>query len=289
MNVLIYPAQVQGDAAALEVTAGVRHFNKTGCVDVIIVARGGGSAEDLAAFNHEGLARAIAASEIPVISAIGHETDFTIVDFVADLRAATPSAAAELVIRSRTEVEEQMEGLHRRLEKAVRYRLLMVRQNLTELARHGAFGRIMDLIHRRQQRLDELGHRLGQAQRGIIEKQRRRFEGLSATVRHYDLRRVLEGMRKDLQAQHTGLVAAFRNLLLERRVRVERMETTLHALSPVAILERGYALVFDASGKLLKDARKVKVGDEISAKLAKGTVRARVEGKGQMGPTRRAE
>jgi exodeoxyribonuclease VII large subunit len=279
VNVLIYPAQVQGEAAALEVTAGVRHFNRAHCVDVIIVARGGGSAEDLAAFNHEGLARAIAASEIPVISAIGHETDFTIVDFVADLRAATPSAAAELVIRSRQEVAEQMEGLDRRLEKAVRYHLLMVRQNLTELAKHGAFGRITDLIHRRQQRLDELGHRLNQAQRGIIEKQRRRFEGLSATVRHYDVRRVLAGMRKDLAAHHTGLVAAFRNFLLERRVRVERIETALQALSPTAILERGYALVFDASGKLLKDARKVRSGDEISAQLAKGTVRARVEGK----------
>jgi len=279
VNVLIYPAQVQGEAAALEVTAGVRHFNKTRSVDVIIVARGGGSAEDLAAFNHEGLARAIAASEIPVISAIGHETDFTIIDFVADLRAATPSAAAELVIRSRQEIAEQMEGLQRRLEKAVRYQLLMVRQNLTELAQHGAFGRIMDLIHRRQQRLDELGHRLGQGQRGIIEKQRRRFEALAATVRHYDVRRVLAGMRKDLAAQQTGLIGAFRNFLLERRVRVERMETALQALSPVAILERGYALVFDASGKLLKDARKVKAGDEISAKLAKGTVRARVEGK----------
>jgi len=277
VNVLIYPAQVQGEAAALEVTAGVRHFNKTRSVDVIIVARGGGSAEDLAAFNHEGLARAIAASEIPVISAIGHETDFTIIDFVADLRAATPSAAAELVIRSRQEIAEQMEGLQRRLEKAVRYQLLMVRQNLTELAQHGAFGRIMDLIHRRQQRLDELGHRLGQGQRGIIEKQRRRFEALAATVRHYDVRRVLAGMRKDLAAQQTGLIGAFRNFLLERRVRVERMETALQALSPVAILERGYALVFDASGKLLKDARKVKAGDEISAKLAKGTVRARVE------------
>jgi exodeoxyribonuclease VII large subunit len=279
VNILIYPAQVQGEAAALEVTAGVRHFNKMRSVDVIIVARGGGSAEDLAAFNHEGLARAIAASEIPVISAIGHETDFTIVDFVADLRAATPSAAAELVIRSRQEIAEQMEGLERRLEKAVRYQLLMVRQNLTELAQHGAFGRIMDLIHRRQQRLDELGHRLGQAERGIVETQRRRFEGLSATVRHYDVRRVLAGMRKDLAAHHTGLLAAFRNFLLERKVRVERIETALQALSPVAILERGYALVFDASGKLLKDARKVKAGDEISAKLAKGTVTATVEGK----------
>ena len=104
-NVLIYPAQVQGETAASEVSAGIRFFNRAKTVDVIIVARGGGSVEDLAAFNQEGLARTVAASEIPVISAVGHETDFTIIDFVADLRAPTPSAAAELVIRARQEIE----------------------------------------------------------------------------------------------------------------------------------------------------------------------------------------
>src|SRR5580693_3207386 len=165
-SVLIFPAQVQGEAAALEVTAGIRYFNKARNVDVIIVARGGGSAEDLAAFNHEGLARAVAASEIPVISAVGHETDFTIVDFVADLRAPTPSAAAELVIRSRQAIEEQMEGLHRRLDKAMRYHLLMGRQALTELSQHGAFARMMELIRQRQQKLDDLTHRMEVAQRG---------------------------------------------------------------------------------------------------------------------------
>src|SRR6202140_136420 len=123
VNVLIYPAQVQGDAAAHEVAAGVRFFNQHDNVDVIIVARGGGSAEDLFAFNDEALARTVAASEIPVISAVGHETDFTILDFVADLRAPTPSAAAELVIRSRQEVDEQLGGLQRRLGKGMRYQL----------------------------------------------------------------------------------------------------------------------------------------------------------------------
>ena len=142
-NVLIYPAQVQGDAAPGEVIAGLRHFNQvargSSPVEVIIVARGGGSVEDLACFNHEGLARAVADSRIPVISAIGHETDFTIVDFVADLRAPTPSAAAELVIRSRQEIEAQADELGRRLERALRYRLLMARQDLMERAQHGAF------------------------------------------------------------------------------------------------------------------------------------------------------
>ncbi len=276
-SVLIFPAQVQGEAAALELAAGIRYFNKARIVDVIIVARGGGSAEDLAAFNHEGLARAVVASTIPVISAVGHETDFTILDFVADLRAPTPSAAAELVIRSRLEVEEQLEGLHRRLEKATRYHLLMARQNLTELARHGAFARMMDLIHRREQRLDDLVNRLAHGQSDIFEKQRRRFEASSAAVRHYDVRRMLAGMKKDLDARTTATVSAARNLLLERRVRVERMVTALSALSPLAILERGYALVFDASGTLLKDAAKVKAGDEISARLAKGMLGATVK------------
>jgi len=278
-SVLIYAAQVQGEAAPLEVSAGIRYFNKSRAVDVIIVARGGGSAEDLAAFNHEGLARVISVSEIPIISAIGHETDFTIVDFVADLRAPTPSAAAELVIRSRQEIEEQSQTLHSRLEKAMRYRLLMARQHLTEITQHRAFARMSDLIHRRSQRLDELSHRLEQAQRAILEKHRRKFETLSAAVRHYDVRRVLAGMRKDLAAQQSALVSVFRNSLLGQRVRLDRFDTALQALSPLAILDRGYALVFDTSGKLLKDARKVKVGDEISARLSKGTIRAQVKDK----------
>src|SRR5438477_446692 len=190
-NVLIFPAQVQGEAAALEVSAGVRYFNKARNVDVIIVARGGGSAEDLAAFNHEGLARAVASSEIPIISAVGHETDFTIIDFVADRRAETPSAAAELVIRSRQEVEEQAEGLQQRLVRAIRYRLLMGRQVLTELAQHGAFARMMDAINQRQQKLDDLQYRLDRAERQILERNRRRSESASAAVRHYDLQRIL--------------------------------------------------------------------------------------------------
>jgi exodeoxyribonuclease VII large subunit len=227
VNVLIYPAQVQGDAASHEVAAGIRFFNQHDNVDVIIVARGGGSAEDLAAFNDEALARTIAASEIPVISAVGHETDFTIVDFVADLRAPTPSAAAELVIRSRQEVEDHAAALHERLSRAMRYRLLMGRQALTELAQ-------------------------------------------------YDLRLVLSGMRRHLDSGTAALVAVMRNVLLQYRVRSERFQTALESLSPLAILDRGYALVFDSEGKLLKDARGLNVGDEISARLAHGEIRAAV-------------
>ena len=285
VNVLIYPAQVQGDAAAYEVAAGVRYFSQQSAdqpnrVDVIIIARGGGSAEDLASFNDEGLARTVAASQIPVISAIGHETDFTIIDFVADLRAPTPSAAAELVIRSRQEIEDQAATLHQRLARAVRYRLLMGRQALTELAQHGAFARMMEAIHQRQQKLDDLTHRLELAQRLLLEQAHRRWERVSAAVRHYDLRLMLAGMRRELETGTAALASAMRNVLLQHRVRSDRLETALQSLSPLAVLERGYALVFDAQGKLLKDARRVKVGEEISARLNHGEIRASVTRKG---------
>jgi exodeoxyribonuclease VII large subunit len=280
VNVLIYHAQVQGDAASQEVAAGVRFFNQDDSqqdnVDVIIVARGGGSAEDLAAFNNESLARTVAASSVPVISAVGHETDFTIVDFVADLRAPTPSAAAELVIRSRQEVEDHVAALSDRLSRAMRYRLLIGRQSLTELAQHGAFARMMELIHQRQQKLDDLTHRLELAQRQLLEQMLRRWEKVSAAVRHYDLRLVLSSIRKELDSRTAALVAVMRNVLLQYRVRSERLHTALQSLSPLAILERGYALVFDSNGNLLKDANNLNLGDEITARLAHGEIQAAI-------------
>jgi exodeoxyribonuclease VII large subunit len=284
-NAVIYPAQVQGESAAAEVASGVRYFNEVRgddnrSVEVIIVGRGGGSAEDLAAFNDEGLARVIAASEIPVISAVGHETDFTIADFVADLRAPTPSAAAELVIRSRQEVEDQAGALRDRLLRAIQRELLEARHALMERGQHGAFARMMDLIRRRQQSLDDLTYRLERSQRQALELARRRLETASAAVRHFDLRRVLAAIRVELEAGTAALAAAMRNQLLLNRVRMERMGRALEMLSPLAILERGYALVFDASGALVKDAAQLKPGDEILARVARGEIRAAVKDTG---------
>jgi exodeoxyribonuclease VII large subunit len=230
----------------------------------------------LASFNNEALARTVAASEIPVISAVGHETDFTIIDFVADLRAPTPSAAAELVIRSRQEVEEHTSALHERLSRSMRYRLLTARQALTELAQHGAFARMMEVIRQRQQKLDDLTHRMELAQRQLLEQMRRRWETSSAAIRHYDLRLVLSGMRKQLESGTAALFAVMRSVLLQYRARSERLETALESLSPLAILERGYALVFDSGGQVLKDVRRINAGDEISARLAHGEFHATV-------------
>jgi exodeoxyribonuclease VII large subunit len=277
VSVLIFPAQVQGVEAPIEVSAGIRYFNKARNVEVVIVARGGGSVEDLAAFNHEGLARTVASSEIPVISAVGHETDFTILDFVADLRAPTPSAAAELVIRSRQEIEEQSEGLRERLARAIRYRLLMARQSVTEMAQHGAFARMMDALGRRQQRVDELLYRMETAERRVIEQQRRRWETAAGAIRHYDVRRRLAAMREQLESRTAALGASFRTLLMRRRGRLEQLAGELGALSPVAILERGYALVFDSSGNLVKDSEQVRAGEEIRARVARGEIKANVK------------
>jgi len=152
----------------------------------------------------------------------------------------------------------------------------MGRQALTQLSQHGAFARMMEVIRQRQQKLDDLAHRMELAERSLIEKSRRHWETISSAVRHYDLRLVLSGTRKELDSWTTALVAVARNVLLLHRVRAERLQTALESLSPLAILDRGYALVFDANGKLLKDPATVNIGDQISARLAHGEIHASV-------------
>jgi exodeoxyribonuclease VII large subunit len=279
VNVLIFPAQVQGESAAYEVASGIKYFNAAKNVDVIVVARGGGSVEDLAAFNDEALARAVFASAIPVISAVGHETDFTICDFVSDLRAPTPSAAAEIVIGSKQELNDRVANLHQRLSRATRYQLLSARQDLTKLAQHGAFARMQQLIQRRQQRVDELLFRLAETQRTVLRRYHRRLDQAAVAVRHHDLRIRLASRRREVQARVDRAAATMSNFLLSRRSRVERLSSQLHALSPKAILERGYALIFDAEGNLLKDVNQIQRGDQVTAHVAKGEFTATVESK----------
>ena len=277
VGVQIFPAQVQGETAAGEVASGIRYFNKAKAVDVIVIARGGGSLEDLAAFNDEGLARVIAASEVPVISAVGHETDFTIADFVADLRAPTPSAAAELVIESKRQLEEQVETLRRRLARAARYQLQQIKLRLTELSQHGAFARMREAIRRREQRVDELVFRMAQAERKKIQSQRRRLDVAGTRLCHLDLRLRLTYFHKQLDTQTSAIQTSMRTVLQQRRARLDHLAAQLQALSPTNILDRGYALVFDAKGELIKDAAQVKRGDEITAQVAKGKIGAVVK------------
>lgn len=276
VSILIYPAQVQGEAAPAEVAAGVRYFNRSKSVDVVVIARGGGSVEDLAAFNDEALARVVAASQLPVISAVGHETDFTICDFVADLRAPTPSAAAELVVESKHRLSEHLAHLQQRMGRATRYNLSVLRNQLTELAQHGAFNRIEELLGRREQRLDELTFRLASGFRGSLRDYQRRLEIAGARVRHFDFRRSLATTRIQLSSKTETLVRAMQMQVAEHRARLSQAFAKLEALSPVRILDRGYALVFDAQGKLIKDAAQVAPGQQISARLSKGSLAAEV-------------
>jgi exodeoxyribonuclease VII large subunit len=276
VHVLIYPAQVQGESAAAEVAAGIRYFNRAGDVDVIVIARGGGSAEDLASFNDEGLARAIAASAIPLVSAVGHETDFTIADFVADMRAPTPSAAAELVIDTKQRIVERVQTLHERLARSARYRTMMARSRWTELAKHSVFARMRELLNRRYQRTDELAYRLVQAHAAQLQQYRSRVDVATTRVKAHDLRRILGGMVREVDSATARLGGIARQGLLRQRARVEQAEGKLGALSPLNILERGYALVFDGAGNLVKDEAQVVIGDEITARLARGSVKSTV-------------
>ena len=299
VNVIIYPAQVQGEGAAHEVASGVRYFNRHAGVDVIIVARGGGSFEDLFAFNDEGLARTIAASELPVISAVGHETDFTICDFVADLRAPTPSAAAELVIRSKHELTEKLLVLYKRMTQAINYKLLRANNALSRLAQHAVFARMQDSIARRQQRADDLAFRLAQAQLRVLKNYARRLEVLEGNLRRHDLRVRTGVMRRQLELRTAGLGAGMSRVLaaertrldrvdvaldraaqaalLRRRSRWERLNSSLEALSPKAILDRGYALVFDEQGRVVKEASQLKPKQRLRTQLAKGQFTSQVE------------
>jgi exodeoxyribonuclease VII large subunit len=276
LHILIYPAQVQGDVAAGEVSAGVRYFNRAQNVDVIIIARGGGSVEDLSAFNDEGLARVIAGSAIPVISAVGHETDFTIADFVADLRAPTPSAAAELVIESKHRIVEQVETLYARLARATRYRLMMARSIWTDLAKNAVFARMTEGLNRRQQRTDELAYRLVQAHAAQLRRYRSRVDVATTRMRAHDLRRVLGGLVREVDAITGRLATLAHQRLLQQRARIEQATGKLSALSPLNILERGYAIVFDAQGSVIKDETQVAPGESITARLARGSIAANV-------------
>lgn len=279
VHVLIFPAQVQGEYAPVEVAAGVRALNawKKEPVDVIVVARGGGSAEDLAAFNDEDLARTIAASGIPTISAVGHETDFTIADFVADLRAPTPSAAAELVIESKAQIEDKVIGLDRRMKRALEYRLMQARRHYLELAQNRAFSRFSELLNRRQQRVDDLVHRIRHAVGSELRDYRSRVDVATTRVRAHDVRFLLHGMRKQVESASGRLSLVAQQRLHLAKSDLNQYEARLQALSPLNILERGYAIVFDATGKPVKDPAQVKSGERITSRVAKGTIRSTVD------------
>jgi exodeoxyribonuclease VII large subunit len=243
VHVLFAPAKVQGDLAGPDIARAIRFINlyheralregrTADLVDVLIVGRGGGSTEDLWAFNQEEVARAIRKSGIPVISAVGHETDFTIADFAADLRAATPSAAAEIVAAREDQICSALDHLGRQLVRLTRFHIVQLRTRVQEQALSHAF--------------DEVKSRLNNA--------RARFDAASSACD-----------------------AAIDLKLQDGRERLALAAASLDALSPLGVLQRGYAIAQDASGKPLRDASSVKEGDAVSVRLAKGRLGTRIE------------
>jgi exodeoxyribonuclease VII large subunit len=254
LHILIAPCRVQGDGAAAEIVEGLKALNDLGDVDVIIVGRGGGSLEDLWAFNEETVARAIAASKVPVISAVGHEVDYTIADFVADLRAPTPSAAAELVVREKAGVAESLGLLRSRMERAVARPL-------------------RDLVRR----VDELHGRLHHAERAVQRRSDHRIQLLLARLRAASPFARLRSDRHQLERLDARLGSAMGRRLLERRHRLVGAVGRLDSLSPLAVLGRGYSLTRTPDGHIVRAARDVRPGDPLSVLLHEGRVDCRVE------------
>jgi len=255
INVLIFPAEVQGDAASLQVMEGIDYLSRSTDVDVILVARGGGSMEDLWPFNEERVARAIVRSKKPVISAVGHEVDFTICDFVADLRAPTPSAAAEIVIQSKEEIASRVRQLETRLESLMKYRLSVLRNFLSGKVGTRGFIVAENRIRRLGQRVDDLALRLEQAGRGRV---------FIRTRAH----------RVELYEQQ--MTAAIHRALRNWHQAFARIAHTLDALSPLAVLERGYAICLTPEGSVIRSADQVEIGSDVDVRLHKGNLSARV-------------
>jgi exodeoxyribonuclease VII large subunit len=242
----------------------------------LILARGGGSMEDLWAFNEEVLARAISASEIPVISGVGHETDFTIADFVADVRASTPSAAAELVVQTRREFDKHIADLRETLASLVRYRLLDLSKRVHELSARRGFRRPLDLLRQQRQRADEMTSRLALGLRARLEQSRKRFTALHLRIATFDFRVKISAFRLRLEKRSADLGVRAERLLRAKRERLERLAIQLEERSPLRVLERGYAIATDAAGNLLRDAAQVQLGDSVGLQLHRGRLTAEV-------------
>jgi len=279
MNVTLYPCKVQGEGAAKEIVEGVEYLNRHALADVIIVARGGGSLEDLWAFNEEVVARAIAASQVPVISAVGHETDFTIADFVADLRAPTPSAAAELVVHRKQDYVTELQHRMRRMAQVFRLKLSEARERLTALRMHPALQTLAARLQEKAQRVDEFVGALDRSLRARLNSARQEWLRASAGIVRYDFRGLLGLKRSQLEERHARFESGFRRYLLERRNRLVRVQSVLGERSPLGILNRGYSITRDALGNIVRDADAVSTGAEISIRLARGELGATVQNK----------
>jgi exodeoxyribonuclease VII large subunit len=279
VHLTLYPVRVQGDGAALEIVRALQFFNRWQTVDVLILARGGGSLEDLWSFNEESVARAIADSVIPVISGVGHETDFTIADFVADVRASTPSAAAELVVQTRREFDKHIADLRSALTEQMRYRILVLSRRVHELGARRGFRRPLDLLRQQRQRADEMASRLAHGLRANVQRSRKRFTTAHLRIASFDFRAKVAALRLHLEKRTSELGAQAERQLRLKRERLDRLRLLLAERSPLNVLERGYAIATDAAGNVLRSIDSVSLDESISVRLRDGRLHVRVQEK----------
>jgi exodeoxyribonuclease VII large subunit len=280
--VVIGPARVQGDGAAVEIAAAVETFNRFEAmglppVEVIVVARGGGSAEDLWAFNEEIVARAIAASTIPVVSAVGHEIDFSIADFAADLRAPTPSAAAELIV-------PDTEALLRRVAQLSSHALRIVaglvgreKARLDFLARSALFREPRARLAESAQRADFAAEALRRALRNQLDFAKQRLAAGLAALRRHRPDQLLAMRRQIFEAARVRLNERMRQALLQRHTRFDRTAQVFRLLAPDATLARGYSITMKPGGAVVRSAGELRAGEAITTRFRDGAVQSRVE------------
>ena len=276
VHLRLYPALVQGEGSVEAVCRGIEYFSDSRWADVVIVARGGGSLEDLWTFNEEPVARAIAACAAPVISAIGHETDFTIADFVADLRAPTPSAAAELVIDTREQLLDQIAVHEHKLVQSARYRVAMAARRLHERGVDRATAILHRSAGRRLQRVDELDYRARDCMNRRVQSGRNLLAERTARLRSLDLRLRFAHARRRLETADAAIGQIARLKLTRARGALNPLIANLTQLSPLKILERGYAIVTNETGSIVKQPAEAPVDSAIDIRLARGRIAAKV-------------
>jgi len=288
VHLLVAPARVQGEGASHEVVRAIRSLNDhharamregrpDATIDVLIVGRGGGSIEDLWAFNEEAVARAIRSSAIPVISAVGHETDFTIADFAADLRAPTPSAAAELVAAHEEELCARLEQLVSGLRRTLNHRIAAGRAHVRELTFARGFDEVKTKLRGALSAVDARDDRMRAAIARIFQSTFRRFDAAARLLSPSELRNRSVRQRASLDAVTRAQESAMSARIEKARQQFGFSVAALEAMSPLKVLERGYAIAQDAAGKIVREASSVSVGDELRVRLWKGGIDCRVE------------
>jgi exodeoxyribonuclease VII large subunit len=286
-HIVIRPARVQGEGAALEIARAMAAIGKVKGVDVVIVGRGGGSIEDLWAFNEEVVARAIAGCPVPTISAVGHETDVTIADFVADLRAPTPSAAAEMVVARKDDFCARIDRLGHRVEAAMTGRVHRMRARLGSVESRPGFAGFEMRIAMRGRRADEVSHQLLRALRGRLGRRERVYQALRLALETFDVRRRFGTIRTRLVAADGRLRSSVDRRIHAADARLRGTAARLESLSPLAVLGRGYAVCWNADRTaIIRDAAAVHRGDRVHVKLERGELDCDVRGGSASGGTR---